>query len=394
MFTAFARCEVDGKDRHIALILEKGMKGFEVGERFDTMGLRGNDLRRLYFNDVKVPGRERARRARRGLPDRDADPQQRPHRPRHRLGRRDQGACSTCAIDHVKERRQFGQPLADFELVQDKIGWMVSYLFGLESMCYLTCGLVDARRRGLLARVGDLQGRRDRVPLVRGQPGDAAQGRRRLHARRALREDPPRHPDLPDLRGRQRRDARLHRALGDEAGRREALGARRASGSATRSARSACWPTTSASGSSARCAPTGSPRRTPSSPSTPTRSPTRSRSCAASPSRCCASTRRGSSSASSSRSGSPPRSPTSTRRSPCSRGSPRSSRTRASSPRARSATSPTPSAPAPPAACGANFRQIESNDDERMTRDRQARLQARRVRLRAVRGLSARAGWR
>jgi acyl-CoA dehydrogenase family protein 9 len=47
------------------------------------------------------------------------------------------------AIDHVKERRQFGQPLADFELVQDKIGWMVSYLFGLESMTYLTCGLVD-----------------------------------------------------------------------------------------------------------------------------------------------------------------------------------------------------------------------------------------------------------
>ena len=39
---------------------------------------------------------------------------------------------------------QFGQPLADFELVQDKIGWMVAHLFGLESMCYLTCGLVDA----------------------------------------------------------------------------------------------------------------------------------------------------------------------------------------------------------------------------------------------------------
>ena len=35
-------------------------------------------------------------------------------------------------------------PLAEFELVQDKIGWMVSYLFGLESMAYMTCGLVDA----------------------------------------------------------------------------------------------------------------------------------------------------------------------------------------------------------------------------------------------------------
>ena len=35
-------------------------------------------------------------------------------------------------------------PLAEFELVQDKIGWMVSYLFGLEAMAYMTTGLVDA----------------------------------------------------------------------------------------------------------------------------------------------------------------------------------------------------------------------------------------------------------
>src|SRR5436309_12638064 len=55
VFVTFARAEVGGEDRHIALILEKEMKGFEVGERFDTMGLRGNDLRRLHFNDVRVP---------------------------------------------------------------------------------------------------------------------------------------------------------------------------------------------------------------------------------------------------------------------------------------------------------------------------------------------------
>ena len=47
-------------------------------------------------------------------------------------------------IRHTTERRQFGRPLAEFELVQDKIAWMVSYLFGLESMTYLTCGMVDA----------------------------------------------------------------------------------------------------------------------------------------------------------------------------------------------------------------------------------------------------------
>ncbi|HEV2811770.1 MAG TPA: acyl-CoA dehydrogenase family protein, partial [Solirubrobacteraceae bacterium] len=47
------------------------------------------------------------------------------------------------AIGHVTERRQFGKPLADFDLVEDKIAWMVNHLFGLESMAYLTTGLID-----------------------------------------------------------------------------------------------------------------------------------------------------------------------------------------------------------------------------------------------------------
>jgi len=47
-------------------------------------------------------------------------------------------------IDHVTTRRQFGRPLGDFDMVEDKIGWMVSYLFGLESMAYMTTGLIDS----------------------------------------------------------------------------------------------------------------------------------------------------------------------------------------------------------------------------------------------------------
>jgi alkylation response protein AidB-like acyl-CoA dehydrogenase len=143
VFVTFARAEVDGKDRHIALIVEKGMKGFEVGERFDTMGLRANDLRRLRFNDLKVPPENVL-----------GEPGEGFHIAMHILnnGRLSLGTGSVGAtkglldraIDHVKERRQFGQALGDFELVQDKIAWMVSYLFGLESMTYLTCGMVDA----------------------------------------------------------------------------------------------------------------------------------------------------------------------------------------------------------------------------------------------------------
>src|SRR4051794_18795510 len=55
VLVTFARNEDRGEARHIALIVEKGMDGFEVGERYDTMGLRANDLRRLHFNDVRIP---------------------------------------------------------------------------------------------------------------------------------------------------------------------------------------------------------------------------------------------------------------------------------------------------------------------------------------------------
>jgi acyl-CoA dehydrogenase family member 9 len=142
VFTAFARAEVDGKDRHIALILEKGMEGFEVGERYDTMGLRGNDLRRLYFKDVRVPAENVL-----GDPgDGFRIAMSILNNGRIGLGTGSVGAAKKLldlSIDHVKEREQFDQPIANFELVQEKIGWMVSYLFGLESMAYLTCGLVD-----------------------------------------------------------------------------------------------------------------------------------------------------------------------------------------------------------------------------------------------------------
>ena len=55
VLVTFARTEVGGEDRHTAFILECGMEGFEAGHRYDTMGLRGNDLRHLHFNDVRIP---------------------------------------------------------------------------------------------------------------------------------------------------------------------------------------------------------------------------------------------------------------------------------------------------------------------------------------------------
>jgi acyl-CoA dehydrogenase family member 9 len=143
VFTVFARAEVNGKDRHIALILEKGMKGFESGERYQTMGLRGNDLRPLHFRDVRVPSENVLGEPGEGF----RIAMQILNNGRIGLGTGAVGLAKTLmdmTIDHVTTRRQFGRPLADFDQVEDKVGWMVSYLFGLESMAYLTTGLIDS----------------------------------------------------------------------------------------------------------------------------------------------------------------------------------------------------------------------------------------------------------
>jgi acyl-CoA dehydrogenase family protein 9 len=132
------------------------------------------------------------------------------------------------AIDYVKERGQFGRPLADFELVQDKIGWMVSYLFGLESLAYLTTGLVD---KG----VPDYS-LESAICKVAGTEFLWYQSNRALQLKGGagyMRDEPyekilARHTHLPDLRGRQRRAARVHRAHRHEtAGRRAERAGRR-----------------------------------------------------------------------------------------------------------------------------------------------------------------------
>jgi acyl-CoA dehydrogenase family protein 9 len=141
VLSTFAR--IEDTDDFIALILEKGMKGFEAGHRYDTMGLRANDLRHLHFNDVRIPAENVI-----GEPgDGFKIAMHTLNNGRMSLGTGSVGGTKILldkVIDHVKERRQFGMPLAEFELVQDKLGWMVSYLFGLEAMAYMTTGLVDA----------------------------------------------------------------------------------------------------------------------------------------------------------------------------------------------------------------------------------------------------------
>ena len=167
---AFARAEVDGKDRHIALILEKGMEGLDQsGPRYETLGLHGNNLCPVRFNDVRVPPENVLGEPGEGFRIAMAIL----NNGRLGLGTGSVGLAKRLldlTIDHVTERRQFGKPLADFDLVEDKVAWMVAL-----PVRPRVDGLPDdrpgrQRDRGLLGRVGDGEGRRHRVRLVPGQP--------------------------------------------------------------------------------------------------------------------------------------------------------------------------------------------------------------------------------
>jgi len=49
------------------------------------------------------------------------------------------------ALERVQERRAFGRNIGEFGLIKDKIAGMLAQTYALESMTYLTTGLVDAR---------------------------------------------------------------------------------------------------------------------------------------------------------------------------------------------------------------------------------------------------------
>ena len=51
VLTVFARSDLG----HVALVVEKGTEGLSTGPRFDTLGLRANNLQRVHFDNVRVP---------------------------------------------------------------------------------------------------------------------------------------------------------------------------------------------------------------------------------------------------------------------------------------------------------------------------------------------------
>ena len=145
MLTVMARTpdpkEPDGKVT--AFLITPDMPGFEVlEERMDKVGIRGTATGRLAFNNMFVPKEnilgQLGKGLRLALTVLDFG--------RTTFGASCTGAAKFCvqeAVRYANERRQFGQYLAEFDLVREKISLAAAEAYAMESATYHTAALID-----------------------------------------------------------------------------------------------------------------------------------------------------------------------------------------------------------------------------------------------------------
>src|SRR5205085_410780 len=117
----YAKTDPQGGPRGItAFLIEKGMKGFSTAQKLDKFGMRGSDTCELVFEDCEVPEENVLGQVGRGvnvlMSGLDYE--------RAVLAAGPLGimqACMDVVLPYVHERKQFGQPIGTFQLVQGKV---------------------------------------------------------------------------------------------------------------------------------------------------------------------------------------------------------------------------------------------------------------------------------
>lgn len=138
VFSVFART----KKGITAFVVEKGMPGFSAGAPEKKMGIRGSKTSTLTFDNVRVPHENMIGEEGRGfliaMKTLDAG--------RLGLGAACLGACRELlemSVRYAKERKQFNEPIANFQAVQFMIAEMATLIYEVESLVYRTAVLYD-----------------------------------------------------------------------------------------------------------------------------------------------------------------------------------------------------------------------------------------------------------
>jgi isovaleryl-CoA dehydrogenase len=149
VLVVYAKTDPDARSRGIsAFLVEKGTKGFSTAQKLDKLGMRGSNTCELVFEDCEVPadnllgplhegvkvlisGLDYERVVLSGGP----------------LGIMQ--ACLDVVLPYVHERKQFGTPIGQFQLIQSKLADMYSTLSACRAYVYAVARACD---RGETAR--------------------------------------------------------------------------------------------------------------------------------------------------------------------------------------------------------------------------------------------------
>jgi len=125
-----------------AFLIEKGMKGFSTAQKLDKLGMRGSDTCELVFQDCEVPEEnvlgkvgEGVRVLMSGLDYERAVLAAGP------LGIMQ--AALDVVLPYVHERRQFGEPIGAFQLVQGKLADMYVHMNAARAYVYAVARACD-----------------------------------------------------------------------------------------------------------------------------------------------------------------------------------------------------------------------------------------------------------
>jgi alkylation response protein AidB-like acyl-CoA dehydrogenase len=125
-----------------AFILEKGMPGFRPGKKENKLGLRASDTSEIIFSDCKVPAEnllgEEGEGFTASLKVLDGG---RISIAALGLGMA-QGALDA-AIRYAKQRKQFGQPISEFQAIQFKLADMATQVEAARLLVYQAAWLAD-----------------------------------------------------------------------------------------------------------------------------------------------------------------------------------------------------------------------------------------------------------
>ncbi|EDT04787.1 acyl-CoA dehydrogenase domain protein [Burkholderia ambifaria IOP40-10] len=120
----YAKTDLDAGPRGItAFIVEKGMKGFSVAQKLDKLGMRGSHTGELVFQDVEVPEENILGQLNCGvkvlMSGLDYERAVLSGGPTGIMA-----ACLDAVVPYIHDRKQFGQSIGEFQLIQGKVADM------------------------------------------------------------------------------------------------------------------------------------------------------------------------------------------------------------------------------------------------------------------------------